>query len=696
GNIDQPYLVSIYDWVRDECFYQEEFASPCNTHCNISDIRIAPKACNADGQFYVELAVWANTPDSESYIVDVFGERFGPFQYEDPSAVIGPFDGNIDAPYEILIYDSENDDCSYADIFNSPCTGEPCDFTDVSIFPKECDEARQFYVELGVWNNNTFSEGYLVKVNGEDYGIFSYYDSLAYVGPFDGNSNAPFEMIIQDIVYPDCIFVLEFFSPCAETCRLTDLSIETGECNDDGRFDILLDFDAQSVTNDLFDLYYNDELAGTFAFEELPLKLEDFGFARSFDTRQTIKVCVNDNPDCCAEIEFMPPCATSDCHITEVIAEPLICENNQFNVDLFVKSEQPNYTGYFIQINEGQLFGPFSYQQEFVTIGPFEGDGSTIYKITVIDGEDRTCQNGTRFQAVNCGRQCNIDDLWIEVGEECNEDGTFPVTIDFDIRNPVGMGYSIYADDRLLGTYPYGTVPLYLPRFDAYGNSEITISVIAGEDRSCAIRKVLEAPECSINNTDLWPGDTDNNGIAHYTDVLNIGVAYGATGPVRPDSTTEWYAHEAPRWNQAFMDGTNYKHADANGDGRIDELDVEVIELNYGRLQDGLDTAPEREEDSVVATAGDPSIYVDLPEAGDFPNGSAFSVPVILGSADRSVESVYGIAFTIKYDPNVLDPNKLRLTIPDSWLGSADEDLLMLQRDYPDLGLIEVAISSQL
>ncbi|MEN0048037.1 MAG: T9SS type A sorting domain-containing protein, partial [Bacteroidota bacterium] len=91
-------------------------------------------------------------------------------------------------------------------------------------------------------------------------------------------------------------------------------------------------------------------------------------------------------------------------------------------------------------------------------------------------------------------------------------------------------------------------------------------------------------------------------------------------------------------------------------------------------------------------TMGDPSIFVDLPESGEFPNGSAFSFPVILGSEDRGVESVYGIAFTIQYNPEVLDPNTLKLTIPDSWLGDI-EDLLIIQRHYPERGFLEVAIS---
>ncbi|MEM0994354.1 MAG: T9SS type A sorting domain-containing protein, partial [Bacteroidota bacterium] len=483
-----------------------------------------------------------------------------------------------------------------------------------------------------------------------------------------------------------------FTSPCSETCRLTDLSVETGECNEDGSFDLVIDVDAQSITNDSIDLFYNGLRIRTFSAFDLPIVYNDFRVSTSIDSLHRIGLCVKNNPNCCVEQAFFPPCFTSNCHISRVVAEPLICENNEFKVDIFVESTQPNQTGYFIQVNDGQLFGPFSYEQEFVTIGPFSGDGNTIYRVNVVDGEDRSCRNGTRFRAVSCASQCNINDLILDVGEICREDGTFPLSINLDIQNPIGMGYAVFVEDQLLGTYPYGSNPLFFPSFDLNGRASATIAVVAGQDRNCAIRKQLEAPECSIDTSDLWPGDTNNDGFVHHFDLLNIGLAHGAVGPARADTTIAFTALNAPRWQQNFEDGVNYKHADTNGDGRIDKLDVEVIESNYGLSRDDTAAPPEADE-GVIATEGDPSIFVDLPETGDFPDGTAFSFPVILGSEDQTVESVYGIAFNIEYDPRVIDPSSLRFTIPDTWLGDADEDLLMIQRTYPTSGLLEVAIT---
>ncbi|MEM9886948.1 MAG: T9SS type A sorting domain-containing protein [Bacteroidota bacterium] len=660
--------------------------------CIIENVRIRPTACNDEGLFNVELGVFPENAGENGFTVDVFGEIFGPFSYADSFAVIGPFGGNTEEVYEIIVSDFDRPECFYADIFRSPCRSNTCGVADVEITVSACDTNAQFELEIFLRNPNPIGEGFVVTTNGRDYGPFSYADSLIVIGPIDGNSNAPFEILIQDLIDRNCFFRAEAFSPCSETCRLTDLSVETGECNEDDSFNLIIDVDAQNITNDSIDIFYNGRFLNTFSAFDLPILYNDFR-VNATDSLHFIRLCVKDNPDCCVRQEIFPPCFTSNCHIQRVIAEPLICENNEFKVDIFVESTQPNLTGYFIQVNEGQFFGPFSYEQEFVTIGPFPGDGNTIYRVSVVDGEDRSCRNGTRFQAVSCANQCNINDLVLEVGEICRDDGTFPLSIDLDIQNPIGMGYSVFLEDQLLGTYPYGSDPLFFPRFDIGGRASATIAVIAGENRNCAIRKILEAPECSIDTSDLWPGDTNSDGFVHHFDLLNIGLAYGAEGPARLEGTLDFRAMDAPRWEQAFEDGVNYKHADTNGDGRVDELDVEVIELNYGQNNAGNDTDAPAPEVDVEATENDPSIFVDLPETGDFPNGTAFSVPVILGSEDRSVESVYGIAFSIEYNPSVIDPNSLQLTIPDTWLGDTENDLLMIQHSYPERGLIEVAIS---
>ena len=87
-----------------------------------------------------------------------------------------------------------------------------------------------------------------------------------------------------------------------------------------------------------------------------------------------------------------------------------------------------------------------------------------------------------------------------------------------------------------------------------------------------------------LDTADVWPGDTDADGIAHHVDVLNIGLAYGNIGVGRPQARLQWQAQRAINWDSLFHAGLNYKHADCNGDGIVNTDDTLAIHLNYGLI----------------------------------------------------------------------------------------------------------------
>ncbi|MDP8205594.1 MAG: CotH kinase family protein [Candidatus Electryonea clarkiae] len=80
-----------------------------------------------------------------------------------------------------------------------------------------------------------------------------------------------------------------------------------------------------------------------------------------------------------------------------------------------------------------------------------------------------------------------------------------------------------------------------------------------------------------INGDDVYPGDTDNNGIVDEYDILPIGVYFLRNGDPRDSVSFSWAAHHASAW-----DITAATYADANGDGVIDEKDVIGIGINWG------------------------------------------------------------------------------------------------------------------
>ena len=80
---------------------------------------------------------------------------------------------------------------------------------------------------------------------------------------------------------------------------------------------------------------------------------------------------------------------------------------------------------------------------------------------------------------------------------------------------------------------------------------------------------------------DVWPGDADNNGIVSAKDVLYICLSYNNTGPNRPQASTGWIPQPIMPWN-SLVDGINFAHQDADGNGSINLNDINVVKLNYG------------------------------------------------------------------------------------------------------------------
>ncbi|NNE28347.1 MAG: T9SS type A sorting domain-containing protein, partial [Saprospiraceae bacterium] len=205
---------------------------------------------------------------------------------------------------------------------------------------------------------------------------------------------------------------------------------------------------------------------------------------------------------------------------------------------------------------------------------------------------------------------------------------------------------------------------------------------IAGEglslDNICYFFEIQEA--------DVWPGDINSNNVADHFDLLYLGIANGSEGPARNNPQMDWQGQTSNDWIDFFVsNGVNYKHADANGDGVVDQEDFLVLKENMGQIH-----GPVEEYVTTPGTPEDPPIFVDLNADGPLTAGEAFNVPIKMGSIDNPALGVHGVAFSIRFDPEQIDPTTVDVVLdPDGWLG---EDLWILKRVLPE-GVIEVAIT---
>jgi hypothetical protein len=116
-----------------------------------------------------------------------------------------------------------------------------------------------------------------------------------------------------------------------------------------------------------------------------------------------LKVCINDNPNCCKIAEFpVPPCLTYPCIINHLEVEAAPCLNGTF-LALVTFNVENNPSDSFIVLVNNNLYQKYSYATpQPILIGPFLGDGTTNYSFTVKDVEVPFCITTNELGEINC------------------------------------------------------------------------------------------------------------------------------------------------------------------------------------------------------------------------------------------------------------------------------------------------------
>lgn len=152
----------------------------------------------------------------------------------------------------------------------------------------------------------------------------------------------------------------------------------------------------------------------------------------------------------------------------------------------------------------------------------------------------------------------------------------------------------------------------------------------------------------TLNGQSLWPGDVNDNGLVNGVDVLYGGVAYGSSGNIRAGATTNWQGQVPPsNWVMSFPSGVNFSYADCNGDGIVNEPDLDVIELNFAQTHGEL----QADTYSTDNNGNAPRLSL-LPQNTSIGIGTMLAFDLRLGSTDFLVEDFYGIALRLRYNPD--------------------------------------------
>ncbi|GIV32986.1 MAG: hypothetical protein KatS3mg031_0521 [Chitinophagales bacterium] len=186
-----------------------------------------------------------------------------------------------------------------------------------------------------------------------------------------------------------------------------------------------------------------------------------------------------------------------------------------------------------------------------------------------------------------------------------------------------------------------------------------------------------------VDDDCVWPGDANHDGIANNLDVLAIGIGFNISGLPRPNASIQWYGQYCPDWLLALASGPNLKHADCDGNGVINNADTLPIRLHYG-LTHNKSGGPGKK-------FTDPELYFRMPVDTAL-SGQEVQVPVYLGTDSLPVNNFYGIAFSVHYDPTLIQENSMRFTPVNSFIGNPS-DLLSFDIDIYGQARMDVGLT---
>ncbi len=686
GPLTQPMNITVYDSQNRACS-SFGMIQPfrCENVCSLTDLKVFDIKCNNNGTYNLRLKLNAQNGSEVLTGKTSTGYQFRFRTDEMPVKVEGipvPRDG-----YDVIkVCDPNYPDCCVELRYKVPCQ-EPCYLGPLTA-EQLCQPNGLYFVRLNFGYNNTGKQ-FEVYVNGINYGIFTYDKLPVKVGPFFQTNVRELKILVKDKALGCSTSTVLPVEPCAGSCSFNNLKAEVLSC-ENGKFYAGLSFQApQADSSRAYLVFANGRIYGPYRYSQNPVKLGPFN--ANGVTQYSFLVIDLANPTCYAYTTIKPVrCAGEECKIGNLVVKPIDCKPDGSQRVLIDFDHSGAEGGSFaLSMNNG-FIGNFDIDKlplEVVVRKPLITTSDRLVEFSVCIRGTTNCCASVKTDLLECPVACREPEVAFD-RKDCDSTGVFSVSLKADDSLDSNFFYAVFVDGNLRDTLNGANRIVEIGPFKGDSATIYKIEVVSyGLQRCVKTFKVGPIACNGKSSEDVWPGDANQDNTANHIDLLNIGMAFGAQGPARKEKSDQWKAFTSADWKEKFLTGQNFKHADANGDGVVDEEDIKVVTKNYGKKHGVPQPAEE-----LPGTNLDPAIQLELPN-GPLPAKGFFEIPIKLGSKANPVKDIYGLAFILKVDPAVIDLNKVDVVVPISWMGQPGVNMAHIHKVYPAEGMIEIAIS---
>ncbi len=310
---------------------------------------------------------------------------------------------------------------------------------------------------------------------------------------------------------------------------------------------------------------------------------------------------------------------------------------------------------------------------------------STALPLTYVWNDGVTTEDNTSALAgVHTVKIRNASGCWLE------ESFNVPYPVQAKIND--GMDTTFCSLDSVK-LYPYmsgGTKPYTFTMYSSLGLvSGDTIVTVKQASTANYRLLVTDAKGCTAADTVViaidtcvWPGDANYDGLVSSDDVLNLGLAYGATGTTR-FGFMNWGRYVSKDWEAFFADGLDYEHADCNGNGIINHDDTLAVTNNYSltHARGGWVNGDRFADPKLFTTFAADTVYA----------GDVLRARIQLGESTLPATDVFGISFRMHFPPGKVEEFR-GLDFTGNWITSGNNNPIYFRKVNLAQGFADICV----